>query len=121
LSSTGIVLAYTELYEVERGWRDLKAATTTRLRPIYRRRDDRIRSHVQICWLARLLIRTIEKVRGDTWRNVRNGGGFVLIHEAPFMNSAGPKPFAREMRGLIREAPNRAGIGLFRLARIGKL
>ena len=52
LSTTDIALAYKQLYEVERGWRDLKAATAIRLRPIYHRREDRIRSHVQICWLA---------------------------------------------------------------------
>lgn len=72
LSTTDIALAYKQLYEVERGWRDLKAATAIRLRPIYHRREDRIRSHVQICWLALLLVRTIEQATGDTWRNVRN-------------------------------------------------
>ncbi len=72
LSPTDLALAYKQLSEVERGWRDFKAATAIRLRPIYHYREDRIRAHVQLCWLALLLIRTIEHATGDTWRNVRN-------------------------------------------------
>ncbi|MDA8186274.1 MAG: hypothetical protein M0035_17960 [Actinomycetota bacterium] len=43
-----------------------------RLRPVFHHREDRIRSHVQLCWLGLLLIRVIENTTGDTWRNVRN-------------------------------------------------
>jgi len=43
-----------------------------RLRPVFHHREDRIRSHIQLCWLALLLIRVIENGCGDTWRNVRN-------------------------------------------------
>jgi Transposase DDE domain len=70
LSTTDLALAYKQLYEVERGWRDLKGSL--RLRPVFHHREDRIRSHVQLCWLALLLVRTIEHETGDTWRNVRN-------------------------------------------------
>ena len=42
------------------------------LRPVFHHREDRIRSHVQLCWLALLLIRVIENGTGDTWRNVRH-------------------------------------------------
>ena len=72
MSTTDIALAYKQLLEVEYGWRDLKAATAIRLRPVFHYREDRIRAHVQLCWLALLLIRTIEHATGDTWRNVRN-------------------------------------------------
>lgn len=58
------------LNRVERGWRDLKGAL--RLRPVFHHREDRIRSRIQLCWLALLLIRVIENGCGDTWRNVRN-------------------------------------------------
>ena len=34
-------------------------------------REDRIRGHVQICWLALLLIRVAENTTGNTWRNLR--------------------------------------------------
>jgi len=70
LTPTDLALAYKQLYEVERGWRDLKGAL--RLRPVFHFREDRIRAHVQLCWLALLLIRTVEHESGDTWRNVRN-------------------------------------------------
>jgi hypothetical protein len=70
LTPTDLAFAYKQLYEVERGWRDLKG--TLRLRPVFHWREDRIRAHVQLCWLALLLIRTIEHTTGDTWRNVKN-------------------------------------------------
>ena len=34
-------------------------------------REDRIRAHIQLCWLALLLLRVIENATGDTWRNIR--------------------------------------------------
>jgi hypothetical protein len=70
LTTTDLALAYKQLHEVERGWRDLKGAL--RLRPVFHYREDRIRAHVQLCWLALLLIRTIEHEAADTWRNVRH-------------------------------------------------
>jgi len=42
------------------------------LRPVFHYREDRIRAHVQLCWLALLLIRGVENATGDTWRNVRH-------------------------------------------------
>ena len=41
------------------------------LRPVYHRREDRIRAHVVLCWLALLLIRVIENSTGQTWNRVR--------------------------------------------------
>ena len=55
---------------MERGWRDCK--TSLGLRPVYHHREDRIRAHVQLCWLALLLIRVAETRTGDTWRNLRH-------------------------------------------------
>jgi hypothetical protein len=43
-----------------------------RLRLVFHRREDRIRSHIQLCWLGLLLIRVAENATGDTWRNLRN-------------------------------------------------
>ena len=31
-----------------------------------------LRAHVQLCWLALLLIRVVETRAGDTWRNLRH-------------------------------------------------
>jgi len=70
LSATDIALGYKALLEAERGWRDMKS--TLELRPVHHRLADRIRAHVQLCWLALLLVRVIEVTVGDTWRNVRD-------------------------------------------------
>ena len=42
------------------------------LRPVFCYREDRIRAHVQLCWLALLLIQVAKKATADTWRNVRH-------------------------------------------------
>jgi hypothetical protein len=42
------------------------------MRPAYHRREDRIEAHVQLCWLALLLMRVAETEAGETWRNLRN-------------------------------------------------
>ena len=58
LTAEDIALGYKQLLEVERGWRDMKQVID--LRPVYHRREDRIRAHVILCWLALLLIRVTE-------------------------------------------------------------
>jgi transposase len=55
---------------LERGWRDMKGALG--LRPVYHYREDRIRAHVQLCWLTLLLIRVAENAACDNWRNIRH-------------------------------------------------
>jgi hypothetical protein len=42
------------------------------LRPVDHRREDRIRAHVLLCWLALLLIRLVETTTGRTWPSVRD-------------------------------------------------
>ena len=42
------------------------------LRPVFHHREDRIRAHVQLCWLALLLLRVIENATEDTWRTIRH-------------------------------------------------
>jgi transposase len=64
-----IALGYKQLSEVERGWRDLKHVLD--LRPVYHRKEERIRAHVILCWLALLLVRVAETKTGDTWPNLR--------------------------------------------------
>ena len=65
LTAEDIALGYKQLLEVERGWRDMKQVLD--LRPVYHRREDRIRAHVLLCWLALLLIRVAETTTGETW------------------------------------------------------
>ena len=70
LTPDDLAAAYKQLLAVERGWRDMKGAL--RLRPVFHHREDRIRAHIQLCWLALLLLRVIENATGDTWRNIRH-------------------------------------------------
>ena len=70
LTPDDLAAAYKQLTHIERGWRDMKGALG--LRPVFHHREDRIRAHVQLCWLALLLIRVIENATGDTWRNTRH-------------------------------------------------
>src|SRR5512144_2200101 len=70
LSPDDLAAAYKQLIAVEHGWRDMKSSLG--LRPVHHRREDRIRAHIQLCWLALLLIRVIETTIGDTWRTARH-------------------------------------------------
>jgi hypothetical protein len=70
LTPDDLAAAYKTLLQVERGWRDMKGALG--LRPVFHHREDRIRAHVQLCWLALLLMRVIENATDDTWRNIRH-------------------------------------------------
>jgi hypothetical protein len=70
LTPGDLAAAYQQLLAVERGWRDVKDALG--LRPVFHHREDRIRAHIQLCWLALLLLRVIENATGDTWRNTRH-------------------------------------------------
>ncbi|HVI38997.1 MAG TPA: IS1634 family transposase [Gaiellales bacterium] len=68
LTGEDLAAAYKQLTAVERGWRDMKGALA--LRPVFHHREDRIRAHVQLCWLALLLIRVAENGTGQTWRRL---------------------------------------------------
>jgi hypothetical protein len=69
LSAAEIALYYKQLKEVERGWRDQKHILD--LRPVYHRKEDRIRAHVLLSFLALLLTRVAETRARETWRNLR--------------------------------------------------
>jgi hypothetical protein len=69
LSPEDIGLGYKQLSEVERGWRDLKHVLD--LRPVYHRKEERIRAHVILCWLALLLVRVTETRCEDSWPRLR--------------------------------------------------
>jgi hypothetical protein len=69
LPAEDIALGYKQLLEVERGWRDMKQVID--LRPVYHRKEERIRAHVILCWLALLLIRITETTTRATWPAIR--------------------------------------------------
>jgi hypothetical protein len=85
LQAADMAIAYKQLQEVERAWRDLKQVIE--LRPIYHRKDERIRAHVLLCWLALLLVRVAETRAGDTWPTLRRE--LDRMHLGEFAGSAG--------------------------------
>lgn len=70
LTAEDVALGYKQLIEVEAAFRTLKHALD--LRPMYHRIDERIRSHVVLCWLALLLVRIVELRTKRTWSQVRD-------------------------------------------------
>jgi Transposase DDE domain len=62
MSAEDIALGYKHLLQVERGWKDMKQVID--LRPVYHRKEERIRAHVILCWLALLLARVAENASG---------------------------------------------------------
>ena len=85
LSAEDIATGYKQLLEVERGWRDMKQVID--LRPVYHRREDRIRAHIILCWLALLLARITENTCGRTWPELRRE--LDKIHIGTFTGPAG--------------------------------
>ena len=69
LSPEDIALGYKQLMEVERAFRTLK--TTLELRPLYHRKEERIRAHVLLCYLSLLLVRIAERETGESWDRIR--------------------------------------------------
>jgi hypothetical protein len=85
LSAAEMAIYYKQLKEVERAWRDQKHILD--LRPVYHRKEDRIRAHVLLSFLALLLTRVAETRARDTWPNLRRE--LERIHLGYFHGSAG--------------------------------
>ena len=111
LSAEDIAVGYKQLLEVERGWRDMKQVID--LRPVYHRREHRIRAHVILCWLALLLARIAENACGQTWPELRRE--LDRIHIGTFTGPAGTfrqrteitKPQAAILKAMDISAPPR--------------
>ena len=69
LSAEDVALGYKQLMEVERAFRTLKR--TLDLRPVYHRKDERIKAHVLLCFFALVLIRIAETKTGLSWERIR--------------------------------------------------
>jgi len=82
LSVEDVALGYKQLLEVERAFRTLKSSLS--LRPVYHSKDDRIRSHVLICWLALLLVRLAEVETDMSWAVIRRV--MQRLHIGEFLN-----------------------------------
>ena len=85
LSAEDVALGYKQLMEVEKAFRTLKS--TLSLRPVYHTKDDRIRAHVLLCWLALLLVRIAENETGLTWSRLR--AEMERLHIGEFVNEDG--------------------------------
>jgi hypothetical protein len=107
LSAEDIALGYKQLIEVERGWRDLK--THLDLRPIHHRKEDRIRAHVLLCWLALLLIRIAEtRDPTRTWRRIREH--LDTLHIGVFAGNAGQVRQRTELTAAQRDILAKLGV-----------
>jgi hypothetical protein len=85
LSAEDVALGYKQLLEAERSFRDLKG--TLALRPVFHRKDERIRAHVLICFLALVIIRVAETRTDQTWRTIHAELG--TIRQGHFRSSDG--------------------------------
>ena len=85
LSAEDIALGYKNLLEAERAFKDLKG--TLLLRPVFHRKEDRIRAHVLVCFLALVIIRVCEIRAQNTWRKI--GDELQTIKLGRFRSSEG--------------------------------
>ncbi len=85
LTPEDIALGYKQLMEVERAFRTLK--TTLDLRPVYHRKDERIQSHVFLCFLALLLVRIAESKTNMTWDRIKDH--MERLHLGEFFSKEG--------------------------------
>ena len=60
LSASEVATAYKDLWQIERGFRELKS--TLELRPVYHWNENRIRGHICVCFLALVLQLTMQKL-----------------------------------------------------------
>jgi transposase len=81
LNLRDIVLGYKQLYDVERAFRTLK--TDLDLHPNYHSKEDRIRCHIFLCFIALVLIRIIESKTQKTWDKIRKS--LMRIHYGEFI------------------------------------
>jgi hypothetical protein len=106
LSVEDIALGYKQLLEIERAWRDMKS--TLDLRPVHHRKEDRIRAHVLLCWLALLLIRIAETHTSQTWRNLRDE--LQRLHLGTFTGPTGTSRQRTELTNTQHQILRQLGI-----------
>ena len=115
LTAEDVALGYKQLLEAERSFRDLKG--TLLLRPVFHRKDDRIRAHVLICFLALVIVRLAETRSGATWRTIRAELG--QIRHGHFHSSEGDFTQTSELTAHQRDL--HAQLGIPEPARFGRI
>ncbi len=106
LSAEDVALGYKQLLEAERSFRDLKG--TLLLRPVFHRKDDRIRAHVLICFLALVIVRLAETRTDETWRTIRAELG--QIRQGHFRSTDGDFRQTSELTARQRDLHAQLGI-----------
>jgi transposase len=79
LSLRDAVLGYKQLNDVEKAFRTLK--TTLDLRPNYHSKDERIRCHIFLCFLALVLVRIVESKTKRSWPSIRQEMARLFLGE----------------------------------------
>ena len=115
LSAEDVALGYKQLIEAERSFRDLKG--TLLLRPVFHRKDDRIRAHVLICFLALVLVRLAETRTGETWRTIRAELG--QIRQGHFRSAEGD--FSQTSELTLRQRDLHHALGVPEPPRFGRI
>ena len=115
LSAEDVALGYKQLLEAERSFRDLKG--TLLLRPVFHRKDDRIRAHVLICFLALVIVRLAETRTGHTWRTIRAELG--QIRHGHFSSNEGDFTQTSELTAAQRDL--HAALGIPEPPRFGRI
>ncbi len=108
LSPEDVALGYKQLMEVERAFRTLK--TTLDPRPVYHRKDDRIESHVFLCFLALLLVRIAERKTSMTWDSIK--AQMERLHLGEF--------FSKEGRVFQTTEPTREQVNILKQLKISQ-
>ena len=106
LSAEDVALGYKNLLEAERGFKDLKG--TLLLRAVFHRKEDRIRAHVLICYLALVVIRVAELRAGQTWRTI--GDQLSTIKQGRFRSPDGEFTQRTELTADQRHLLNALGV-----------
>ena len=101
--------------EAERSFRDLKG--TLLLRPVFHRKDDRIRAHVLICFLALVIARVAETRTGATWHTIRAELG--QIRQGHFRSDDGD--FSQTSELTLRQRELHARLGIPEPPRFGRI
>jgi len=68
MDAADVVAGYKQLWAIERVFKDMKNILD--IRPVYHHLDDRIRSHILLCWLGMVLIRYAENSVDASWYQI---------------------------------------------------
>jgi len=77
MDAADVAMGYKQLSEIERVFKDMKHVLE--LRPIYHRLDERIRSHILLCWIGMVLIRYAEQESGMSWHRIQKACDEITV------------------------------------------